>query len=346
MVRLKDFLVAFAVLVGSCFCATVSADDGSFSISQVFHIGGAGSWDYLTADSSRLYVPRSTHTMVLDAATGAALADIPGQQRNHGVAVVPDVGRGFISDGTGASVTVFDLKTFAVLGTIKAQPDADGIIYDPSTKKVLLVCGDSGVLIPISPDLDLTSGAADPAIDLGGSPEFLAADGQGKAFVNLADKDQVAVVDIKSASVVARYPVAPGGHPVGMSMDTAHRRLFIGCRQPQKLIVMNADNGHVVADFAIGVGVDATKFDPPTGHDFASCRDGTLTIIHEDSPDQFTLTQTLKTLPGARTSGLDLQTHKLYLPTAEMQPAAPGQRAAAKPNTFMILVVQQPAAAP
>lgn len=189
--------------------------------------------------------------MVIDADSGKAVADIPGQKQNHGVALVPDAGRGFISDGSGA-VVIFDLKTNAVLGTIAAQPDADGIIYDEASGLVLLVSGDNGVLMSLKPDIDPKAGTIDPPIDLGGKPEFLASDGAGKVYVNLVDKNEVAIVDIKARKVLAHWPVAPGGTPVGMSMDTKKRRLFVGCRNPQKLSVMSADDGKVLADLPIG----------------------------------------------------------------------------------------------
>lgn len=315
------------------------AAPGPYRVAETFHVGGEGGWDYLAVDPARklLFVPRSTHTMVLDASTGKTVADIPGQERNHGVALVPSTGRGFISDGEGASVVIFDLKTYAVLGQIKAQPDADGIIFDPASGKILLVSGDGGVLIPISPDVDPSSGKADPAVELGGKPEFLVADGRGRAYINLVDKNEVAVVDTKAMKVIARWPTAPGGAPVGMSMDRVHRRLFVGCRMPQKLIVMSADNGDVVADFPIGAGVDATQFN---GDAFASCRDGTLSVVREAAPGKFEFAQTLKTAPGARTMGMDPETHRLYLPTAEFEPATDQRRRPSqKPNTFMILVV-------
>jgi hypothetical protein len=314
-------------------------ETGPYHVSQIFHIGGEGAWDYLTVDAEHklLYVPRSSHTMVLDATTGKTVADIPGQKRNHGVALVPSAGRGFITDGTDSSVTVFDLKTYAVLGKVKTAVDSDGIIYDPASGKVLVVCGDASSLIPISPGLDLATGSADPAVDLGGKPEFLAADGKGKAYINLVDKDQVAVVDTRTMKVLDKWPTAPGGSPVGMSMDTEQRLLFIGCRKPQKLIVMNADNGKVLADFPIGTGVDATKF---AGDIFASCGDGTLTVAREIEPGKFQVVQTLKTRPGARTMGVDPMTHTAYLPTAELQPPAEGQtRPRPKPGTFMVVVV-------
>jgi hypothetical protein len=311
-----------------------------WSVQNTFHIGGEGGWDYVTFDSQthRLYVPRSTHTMVMDAQSGKTLGDIPGQKRNHGVALDHKTGRGFITDGGGdGAVVIFDLKSNQVLGTIKAQPDADGIIFDPASGLVLLVSGDGGTLMSLKPEVDPKTGQIDPPIQLGGKPEFLASDGKGKIYVNLVDKGQVAVVDIKSRKVLDHWSVAPGGSPVGMSMDTNKRRLFIGCRNPQKLIVMDADNGKVLADLPISAGVDATKFDG--SQIFASCRDGKLYVASETSPGHFEIAQAVQTPEGARTMDLDRSAHEVYLPTAEFQPAQPGTRPQAKPGTFMIVVV-------
>jgi hypothetical protein len=331
--------IVFATAVRAQSAKTPASDAGPYHVSQTFHVGGEGGWDYLTVDSDNklLYVPRSSHTMVLDATTGKTVADIPGQKRNHGVALVPSAGRGFITDGEDASVTVFDLKTYAVLGRIKAADDADGVIYDPASGKVLVVCGDASVLVPISADVDLKTDKADPAVDLGGKPEFLVADGRGRAYINLEDKDQVAVVDIKTMKVVDKWPVAPGGSPVGMSMDRMKRRLFIGCRKPQKLIVMSADDGKVLADLPIGAGVDATRFD---GDAFASCRDGTLAVARETAPGKFEIVQTVATPRGARTMDVDRMTHTIYLPTAEFGPPVESERRPqAKPGSFMVVVV-------
>jgi DNA-binding beta-propeller fold protein YncE len=333
------FPVTLVLLSTSLAHAQSASEQGPYRVSQTFHIGGEGGWDYLTVDPDHklLYVPRSTHTMVIDANTGKTLADIPGQKRNHGVAIVPSAGRGFITDGADSSVTLFDLKTYAVLGKVKTAEDSDGVIYDPASGKVLVVCGDAGVMIPISPDLDPATGKADASVELGGKPEFLAADRQGKAYINLEDKDQVAVVDTKTMKVVDKWPTSPGGSPVGMSMDVTKRRLFIGCRKPQKLVVMNADDGKVIADLPIGAGVDAAKFG---GDAFASCGDGTLTVARETSSGKFEVVQTVKTPRGARTMGLDASTHTLYLPTAEFEPPAAGQsRPRPKPGSFMIVVV-------
>jgi len=311
---------------------------GPYAVRKVFHVGGEGGWDYLTVDSEHglLYVPRSTHTMVVDAATGKSVADIPGQKRNHGVAIAADVGRGFISDGEDASVTIFDLKSNQVLGKVKAAEDADGIIYDAASRKVLVSCGDAGAMIAIPADFDPKGGKADPPVVLGGKPEFLVA-AEGKAYVNLVDKDQVAVIDTKSMKVLDKWPTAPGGGPVGLSMDVAHHRLFIGCRKPQKLIVMSSEDGKVLADLPIGAGVDATQFD---GDAFASCRDGTLAVARETTPGKFAIVQTVPTREGARTMGVDPKTHTLYLPTAEFgQQKDARSRPVAKPDSFMILAV-------
>lgn len=339
MRNVKRQFVIVAVLL--CTGLLPAHAQSNWAVKQLIHIGGLGGWDYLTVDSDqhRLYVPRSTHTMVIDAGSGKVLADIPGQQVAHGVAIVPEVGRGFISDGGGTgAVVIFDLKTYAVLGKITAQPDADGIIYDPGTKLVLVVSGDGGVLMTLKPDVDPVHGKIDSAIELGGKPEFLAADNAGKAYVNLVDKDQLAVVDLRARNVLAHWSVAPGGEPVGLSLDPGKGRLFIGCRKPQKMIVMSTDGGKILASLPIGVGVDATKLDE--GEAFASCRDGSLVVVAEKSQGTFDVTQVVKTPLGARTMGIDSRSHTVYLPTAEFEPAKPGERRPqAKPGSFNIVAV-------
>jgi hypothetical protein len=334
----RNVLAGFLIALVSFTLSFRAAAQGTWAVENTFHIGGEGGMDYITLDaqSHRLYVPRSTHTMVIDADSGKTIADIPGQKHNHGVAIAPEAGRGFITDGEG-SVVIFDLKTNAVLGTLKARPDADGIIYDKSTGLVLVSCGDDGTLLTIKADVDPKTGSIDAAIDLGGKPEFLAADGAGKAYVNLEDKDQIAVVDLKAKKVLAHWPVAPGGSPVGLSIDTAKHRLFVGCRKPQKMIVMSTDDGKVIGDLPIGAGVDATKFDGRQA--FASCRDGKMSVVGEGASGKFEVVQTVTTAVGAKTMDVDPATHKIYLPTAEFEEAKAGARPAAKPGTFMIVVV-------
>ena len=342
---MNRILVVSTILLSAAMLPLPAQTD--WAVVKTLHVGGEGGWDYLTVDpqTHRLYVPRSTHTMVIDPDSGKVLADIPGQKTAHGVAVVPQAGRGFISDGGGeGAVFIFDLKTNALLGKVAAKPDADGIIFDASSGQVLVVSGDEGVLMTLKPGIDPKSGKIDPPIELGGKPEFLASDGAGKVYVNLVDKNQVAVVDIAAREVVARWPVAPGGAPVGMSIDVPKRRLFIGCRGPQKMIVMSTVDGKILADLPIGAGVDATKFDRAQA--FASCRDGSLAVAGETSPGKFAIVQTVKTPDGARTMGVDPGTNRIYLPTAEFEPPKPGAkgRPSPKPGTFMIVVVARHAA--
>ena len=336
LMRIKNSFACLLIVLVSLTLASRSLAQGQWTVEQTFHVGGQGGFDYITLDPQqhRLYVPRSTHTMVIDAESGKTIADIPGQKHNHGVALAPELGRGFISDGTG-SIVIFDLNTNAVLGTVAAKDDADGIIYDESTGLVLVACGDAGVLVTLKANADPKMAKTD-AIELGGKPEFLAADGAGKVYVNLEDKDQVAAVDLKAGKVLAHWPVAPAGSPVGLSIDPQKHRLFVGCRKPQKLIVMSTDDGKVVADLPIGAGVDATRWD---GHQaFASCRDGNLNVAEEKS-GKFEIVQTVTTAPVAKTMDIDAADHKIYLPTAEFEEAKAGERPKAKPGSFMILVV-------
>ena len=336
---LHAFMLSMALLVTG---STTTLAQGKWDVLKTVHIGGDGGWDYVTADaaSHRLFVTRSTHTQVIDAASGNVLGDIPGQKRSHGTAIVPALGRGFITDGGGdGAIVVFDLKTYAVLGKLAAMPDADGIIYDEGQKMVLAVSGDGNKLLTFKPDIDPVNGKIDAPIELGGAPEFLATDGAGKVYINLEDKDVLAVVDLKTRKVTARWPVAPGGHPVGLALDKKNHLLFIGCRNPQKLIVMSTDDGKVVADLPIGAGVDAVKTDGD--QIFASCGDGSLIVIGRKD-GKFEIKGTVKTPFGARTMGVDRSTHIIYLPTAEMLPLAPGQRRPTpKPDTFMIVEVGQ-----
>ncbi len=218
------------------------------------------------------------------------------------------------------------------------MPDADGIIYDPAMDEVLAVSGDGGALMTFKPDIDAKNGKIDPPIDLGGKPEFLEADGSGKAYINLENKDLVAVVDLHTRKVVARWPVAPGGHPVGMAIDAKAHRLFIGCRNPQKMIVMSTEDGKVEAALPIGAGVDATRV--LGKQSFASCRDGSLTVVDEKA-GQYSVGQTVKTAEGARTMGLDAMRREIFLPTAQMEPGQTGRRPQMKPGTFEVVVVGQ-----
>lgn len=334
--KLVLFVVCSLLIVTALLPAKAQS---GWAVEKTLKIGGDGGWDYVTADPlhRRLFVTRTTHTQVIDADSGKVLGDIPGQKTSHGVAIDTKRGRGFITDGGGTgAIIIFDLNSYATLGRITTVPDTDGIIYDQKFDRVLAVAGDSGVLMTFKPDIDPQNGKVDQ-IKLDGAPEFLAADGAGKAYVNLEDKDVVAVVDINSQKVVARWPVAPGGRPVGMAMDVKSHRLFIGCRKPQMLVVMNAENGKIEGSVPIGAGVDATGFHADQA--FASCRDGSL-VVAEEKGNQYEVAQTVKTPEGARTMAIDRTAQRIYLPTAEFEPATTG-RPKTKPGTFMIVVVNR-----
>ena len=342
--HLRRLMLAIAVVIVAA-SAAIAAEMAplAYHLAATFKVGGDGGWDYATLkdDGRVLYVTRTTHTMVIDVASGRVLADIPGQQRSHGVALVPEAGRGFISDGGSGSVLIFDLKTRKPIGSVPAAADADGIIYDHASNRVLVMCGDAHQMVAIAPDVN-PGGKPAATVDLGGQPEFAVADEKGKVFVNIVDKDEVAVVDTKAMKVIARWPTAPGSRPTGLSMDRATRRLFIGCRN-NKLGVMNADDGKIVADFPIGAFVDATAF--REGLAFASCGDGTLTIIREMSPDRFEVAQVVKTELGARTMAVDQTGMMVYLPTADLK-FAPGStpehpRPVPVAETFRILEITQ-----
>jgi len=333
---IRDAFASLLIAAVSFILCGRALAQAQWAVENRFQLGGDGGFDYITADakSHRLYIPRSTHTMVVEEDSGKLLGDIPGQKHNHGVAVAPELGRGFISDGAG-SIVIFDLKNNAVLGTVAAKDDADGIIYDKGSGLVLVACGDAGVLVTLKADADPKTATLD-AIELGGKPEYLASDGTGKVYVDLEDKDQVAVVDLKARKVLAHWPVAPGGSPVGMSIDTAKHRIFVGCRKPQKLIVMSTDDGKVIADLPIAAGVDATRWD---GHEaFASTREGKLSVA-EEKGGKWEIVQTVTTGFGAKTMDIDTAAHKIFLPTAEFEEAKAGERPKAKPGSFTVVVV-------
>ena len=339
MRNLQTIMLSMAVLVAGSMPALAQT---KWDVTKTVHIGGDGGWDYATVDSQthRLFLTRTTHTQVIDAASGKVLGDIPGQTRAHGVAIVPSLNRGFITDGGGSgAIIVFDLKTYATLGKLATMPDSDDIQYDAGTGLILAVSGDGNKLMPFKPDIDPVSGKIDAPIELGGAPESLVADGNGKVYVDLADKDVVAVVDLKTRQVTARWPVAPGGRPVGLAMDEKHHVLFVGCRNPQKLIVMSTEDGKVVADLPIGAGNDAVQTDGDRA--FASCGDGSLIVV-DQKDGKFEVEAVVKTPYGERTMGVDHSTHTLYLPVAELLPLAPGQRRPTpKPDTFMVVEVGQ-----
>lgn len=339
MRNMRNMVLSTAAVVMAA--ALPAFGQAKWGVVKTFPVGGVGGFDYMTVDAEnhRLFTPRGTHTQVIDENTGKLLADIPGQKESHGVAIVPAVNRGFITDGGGdGAIVIFDLKTYKVLGSVKTVPDTDGIIYDATANRVLATAGDSAALISIDPGVDPKNGTFDK-VDLGGKPEFLASDGNGKVYVNIEDKDVVAEVDLNAKKVIARWPVTPGGKPVGMSIDPATHRLFVGARDPQKLLVMDTESGKVLDALPIGKVVDATSFHD--GQAFASCVDGTMTVAGEKD-GKFAVEQVVTTAKGAKTLGIDHETHMIYLPTAKFEAAMGANgRPKMKPGTFKILVVGQ-----
>ncbi|MGN6505261.1 MAG: YncE family protein [Tepidisphaeraceae bacterium] len=335
--------LSVAALLGLSTYA-VAGDVAAFRVEKTFSIGGPGRWDYVTVDAQthRLYLTRSTHTDVIDDLSGHVIGDIPGGEGLHGVALVPQVNRGYISDGRASELIVFDLKTNAVLGKIPAADDVDGIIYDAGSDRVLASCGDAEQLIVLDPHADLAT-AKVKKIDLGGKPESLAADGKGRAYVCLHDKASSDGVEVASGKVLDRWSTGTGIAPTGLAIDAKNGRLFVGCRN-QKLVVLSTADGKVLAELPIGAGNDACDFDPGTGEAFASCGDGTVSVAKETSPGAFGVVQTLTTRPGGRTAGLDRSTHTLFVPFAELEPAPAGQkkRPAMKPGSFQVLVISRP----
>jgi DNA-binding beta-propeller fold protein YncE len=338
--NLRNFILLACIFAGASPVRSNAAESesGGYKVVRTMHVGGMGRWDYVTLDNAgkRLFVTRSDHTQVLDCSDGHVLAEISDTPSSHGVALAEDAGRGFISDGHG--VTVFDLKTLKPLGTIEAGKGSDAIIYDPASKCVVVMNGRSNDASFIDAGAEIGSAKA-TNVPLGGRPEFAAADGNGRVFINLEDKSEIAVLDSAAKKVVETWKIDGGEGPSGLALDVEGHRLFAGCHN-KVMAVVDSQTGKTLGTVPIGSGVDACAFNPQTKEAFASCGDETLTVIKESSPGKFEATQTVKTPRGARTMALDPATQTLYLPTAEFEPAQPGQRRpTAKPDTFMIVVV-------
>jgi len=303
--------------------------------------GGKEYWDYITFDAStrRLYISHNTEVKVVDADSGTIIGDIPDLKRVHGIALVPDLGRGFISDGGADEAVVFDVKTLKVTGHIKTGGNPDCILYEPTSKHIFTMNGksnDATVIDPVTETVVAT-------IPMGGRPEYAVADGKGMIYDNIEDKDEVVALDSHTNTVKAHWPIAPSGGATAMEMDVQHRRLFIGGRN-KVLAIMDADTGKVLQTFPIGDGVDTNIYEPETALLFTATREGTLHIFHEDTPDKFSLVETIKTEFGARNMALDSKTHKLFIDTADFAPAAAPTTEQPKPQptpvsaTFRLLV--------
>jgi DNA-binding beta-propeller fold protein YncE len=315
----------------------------SYHLGHTFTLGGDGGWDYVTLDSvgHRLFIARQDRVTVVDPETGKVLAEIPGFHGAHGVAFAYDAGRGFATSGGDSSVVIFDLKTLRVQGRTTAAPDADAILYDPATKHVFTFNGDAHSASVI----DAASGKKIGTIDLGSGPEFGVSAGDGKLYVNMEEKGAVAEIDAAAMKVTRQWSIAPCESPTGLAIDRVHHRLFSGCRN-QVLAISDATAGKLITTLPIGAGVDACRFDAGAQLAFASNGDGTLTVVHEDSPDKFTVVANALTKRGARTMEFDPKTRRVFTVTADFGPTPaatpehPRPRPPVLPGTFALLVLE------
>jgi DNA-binding beta-propeller fold protein YncE len=320
----------------------VAASAPGYHLVTTWKLGGEGGWDYVKADSEarRLYIARATRVMVVDLDSGKPLGEIPDTPGVHGVALVPEFGKGFTSNGRENMVSVFDLKTLKTLSKVKVGTRPDAIWYDPATKRVFTFNAGSQDATAI----DAAKAEVVGTIPLGGKPEFAASDGKGEVFVNLEDKNQLFALDANKLTVKERWPLPGCEEPSGLSMDQESRRLFVGCGN-KVMPIVNADDGKVLATLPIGGGVDATAFDPGTGLAFASCGEGVLTVVREESTDKFSVAENVKTQRGARTMAVDNKTHQVYTVTAQFGPAPaptadqPRPRPMILPDSFVVLVL-------
>lgn len=331
-------------VLAALIVATIAFAQSGYHQIKKISIGGDGGWDYLIVEDGRVFVSHTNEVDVVDTAKGEVVGKIAELNGVHGIALAPEFNRGFISNGRSGTVTIFDLKTLAKIGKdVAAGKNPDAIIYDPASKRVFAFNGGSDNATAIN----AKDGTVAGTVALGGGPEFAAADGKGHVFVNLEEKSSVVDIDSNKLTVAHTWPLAPCEGPSGMAMDTKTRRIFSGCHN-KMVAVMNADTGKVVATEPIGSGVDATAFDPGTGYVFNSCGDGTLSVVHEDSADKFSVVEDVKTVARARTMALDPKTHNVYLAIADFEPApppsnpppggkAPRARMRVVPGTFALL---------
>ena len=328
----------FALLLSK----SLFAADPNLHVIKTYQLGGEGGWDYLKIDpeSRHLFISRATHVTVIDADSGKPVGDIPDTPGVHGIALAPDLGRGFTSNGREGTVTIFDLNTLKPIAKVQAGENPDAILFDSSTQRVFTFNGRSHD----STAIDAATGKVVGKIPLEGKPEFAVSTGTGELFVNLEDKSELLALDPKDLKVKSRWPLAPCQEPSGLAMDVKNRRLFAGCDN-KMMAVINADTGKVITTLPIGDGVDANGFDPDTGFAFASCGEGVLTVAHEDSPENFRVAQSVPTERGARTMVLDPKTHQIFLVTAKFGPPPeptaqqPHPRPAILPDSFVVLVV-------
>jgi YVTN family beta-propeller protein len=320
--------------------AAAAAGASGYHLLKTIPVPGDTFWDYLKFQPStrRLFIAHGNHVDVLNVDTGKLVGTIGGMEMIHGPVLAPEFNRGFVTDGGAAKLWIFNLKTLKVIGSAPTDKDADGDVYDPATKRVFTMNGDSHT----STVIDAKTGKVVGHIELGGQPEFPVADGRGHVYANIESTSEIVEINSRTMKITHRWPLAPGEHPSGLAIDAKHHILFSGCRN-QKMVIVDADNGKILAVEPIGVGVDATRFDPKTGNAFAS--NGftpSLTVVHEDSPTKFHVVENVKTELGARTMALDPKTGDVYLVTADIQrvahPAPHTRPFRLVPGTFRVLV--------
>ena len=343
-VMMGIFFVAAAMNTGPANAArtddAAAAGASGYRLLKTIPVEGDGFWDYLKFDPAtrQLFVAHGDHVDVVNVDSGKLVSMIGGMQGIHGVVLAPEFNRGFVTDGRAAKVWIFNLKTLQVTGSAPADNDADGEVYDPASKRVFTMNGDSKT----STVIDAKTGNVVGHIDLGGGPEFPVADGRGHIYANIETTSEIIEIDSHTMKITHRWPLAPGQSPSGLAIDAKHHILFSGCRN-KLMVIMNADNGKVIATEPIGQGVDATRFDLGTSYAFASNGGtGDLTVIHEDSPTKFHVVENVPTEMGARTMALDPKTHEIFLATAKVeriQNAPPHTRPfRVVPGTFHVLV--------
>src|SRR5215472_1097378 len=333
------FATLFFWVAAHSLSAAPAPGPSGYKVIKTVPLGGEGGWDYVYVDSDarRVYISRGTHTVVMDADKYTVIGDIPDTQGVHGIAIATDLGRGFTSNGRADNVTIFDLKTLKPIGTVKTDANPDAIVYEPVSKRVFTFNGRGKNATAIN----AADGSVAGTIPLGGKPEFAAADGKGTIYVNNEDTSDLYHLDAQNLKELHHWPLAPCKSPSGLAMDVKNRRLLAVC-DDKVSVVVNADTGKVVAIPEIGNGPDAAAFDPATNDFFASCGEGVITVIHEDSPDKYTVVDNVPTKRSARTMGLDLKTHNIFLPAADFDPPAPGERRGKmKPDSFVIVVVSK-----
>jgi DNA-binding beta-propeller fold protein YncE len=337
--RMRDTvtLLAASLAVLAGVTVTAGAQNTGYALAKQIPLPGDGGWDYLEFDPAghRLFITHGTHVIVIDPKTGALIGDITGTPHVHGVALAPDLGRGFITAAGDSAIHIFDLKTLKQIGTAKADPDDDAMLYDPKTHYAVSMNGDAGTATVVAG----ATGEVVGTVKLPGKPEFAVTDGRGTVYANMEDKSLLVAIDLASLKVVRQWPLAPCESPSGLAIDVAHHRLFSGCHN-KVMAISDADAGKVITTVPIGGRVDANRFDAGTGNAFSSNGDGTLTVVHEDSPDKFTELGSVQTVLGARTMALDPATHTIYLVSAKFAPAEGNERPKPIPGSFTLLVVE------